>query len=125
MYLTIEAITSLNRALHLPATGREQDWDIELEDMNRVGEFIGYLADHPLNDDEKRALMALIVSSLEDLSYEKTQSLRISGSRSNATLRQIRPSMPIWSHNGPRRRTTVSLFRPWCDLWRARTAERA
>ena len=72
MILTKQAIISLNQAFHLPVTGREQDWDLELADMNRVGEFIGYLADHALNDDEKRALMALIMSSLEDLSDEKT-----------------------------------------------------
>ncbi len=29
-YPTKQALTALNRALHLPATGREQDWDIEL-----------------------------------------------------------------------------------------------
>jgi hypothetical protein len=72
MYLTKQAIISLNQVFHLPVTGREQDWDLELADMNRVGEFVGYLAAHVLNNDEKRALMALIMSSLEDLSYEKT-----------------------------------------------------
>ena len=67
-YPTKEAVAALNQALHLPATGREQDWDIELADPDRVGEFVAYFESHPLSESEKHALMALIFGSLEDLS---------------------------------------------------------
>lgn len=66
-YPTKEAITALNQALHLPATGREQDWDIELADPDRVDEFVSYFESHSLSEGEKQALMALILGSLEDL----------------------------------------------------------
>lgn len=72
MYLTKEAMTFLDQALHLPATGREQDWDIELADANRANEFIRYLGEQSLSEDVKLALMALIIASLEDLSYQET-----------------------------------------------------
>lgn len=70
-YPTKEAITSLNRVLSLPATGREQDWDVELADPARASEFITYLENQSLNGDEKRALMALILGSLDDLAHEE------------------------------------------------------
>lgn len=70
-YPTKGAMASLNRALNLPATGREQDWDIELADPDRAGEFVAYLESHTLDRDEKRALMALILGSLEDLAYKE------------------------------------------------------
>ena len=68
---TKEAIAALNQALHLPATGREQDWDIELADPDRVGEFVAYFESHLLSEGEKHALMALIFGSLEDLSNKE------------------------------------------------------
>ena len=67
-YPTKEAMAALNQALHLPATGQEQDWDIELADPDRVSEFVAYFENHPLSEGEKHALMALILGSLEDLS---------------------------------------------------------
>lgn len=69
MILTKEAIGYLNQELGLPATGREQDWEIELSDASRIGEFISFYENHTLSDDRQYALMALIVGSLGDLVY--------------------------------------------------------
>lgn len=69
-YPTKEAMAPLNRALNLPATGREQDWDIEAADPYRAGEFVAYFETHALDRDEKRALMALVSGSPEDLAYK-------------------------------------------------------
>ena len=66
-YPTKEAMTVLNQALRLPATGRKQDWDIELADPDRVDEFIAYFKTYALSQGERHALMALILGSLEDL----------------------------------------------------------
>jgi hypothetical protein len=69
--LTTEAIQFLNKALCLPATGHEQDWEIELADPNRIDEFILFYENGTLNADQRSALMALIIASLEDLAYIK------------------------------------------------------
>ena len=66
-----EAITALNQALRLPATGREQDWEIELANPDRVNDFVDYAENHALSGGEKHALMALILGSLEDLAHRK------------------------------------------------------
>lgn len=73
-YLTKGAMTALNQALRLPATGREQDWDIELADPDRVGEFVAYAENHALSGGESYALMALILGSLEDLANREAVS---------------------------------------------------
>jgi hypothetical protein len=70
MDLTQSAIEFLNEALHLPASGREQDWDIELADPARIREFIQLSSKTDLDDEKQFALMALILASLEDLSYQ-------------------------------------------------------
>ncbi len=73
-YLTKQAMTVLNQALRLRATGREQDWDIELADPDRVDEFVSYAEKHALSGDEKHALLALILGSLEDLANREAVS---------------------------------------------------
>jgi hypothetical protein len=60
------AINTLSAALHLPTTGSEQDWDIEMADPNRLSEFLAYYETHDLTPHEKQALMALVLASLED-----------------------------------------------------------
>lgn len=65
---TKDAIAHLNQALRLPATGREQDWDIELADPGRAEEFVAYAETHDLPPEQRLALMSLILGSLEDLS---------------------------------------------------------
>jgi hypothetical protein len=63
---TAKAIDRLNRELRLPAIGGEQDWEIELADANRVEEFCAHLTSVDLNDDERFALLSLIVASAQD-----------------------------------------------------------
>ena len=57
----------LNEVFQLPATGQEQDWDIELADHTRLQEFITYAQKELLKDDVKQALMALVLASYDDL----------------------------------------------------------
>jgi hypothetical protein len=71
MILKKEAIAHINSSLHLPYTGTEQDWDIEMANPDRVGEFIAYYQTASLSADEKMALMALILASYEDLLNEQ------------------------------------------------------
>jgi hypothetical protein len=67
MYITRTATLFLNQALNLPATGREQDWEIEMADKERVGDFVEYIENNELDSEKKFALMALILCSLDDL----------------------------------------------------------
>lgn len=70
MHLTKDAVTFLNQALHLPATGREQDWDLELADQGRAEEFVAYLEGGSFSQEQKFALMSLILASVEDMARE-------------------------------------------------------
>ena len=57
---------SLNNKLSLPATGIEQDWEVEMAAPNRVGEFLSYYKSHPLPSNEKKALMSLMLASHDE-----------------------------------------------------------
>jgi len=63
-WVTKDSEAKLTSMLNLPP--HMQDWEIECADANRLGEFIDLYADGGLNDDDRFALMALIVSSFED-----------------------------------------------------------
>ncbi len=60
----------LNSFLKLPATGKEQDWEIELSNPNRLLEFIIFLEKTDLSYDQKQALIALILASFEDADWQ-------------------------------------------------------
>ncbi len=69
--LTKAAIDRLNAALNLPAQGWEQDWELELADRSRLGEFVVTYRSLALTPDDKFALMLLILASVDDwLGYE-------------------------------------------------------
>ncbi|MBW3518534.1 hypothetical protein [Flavobacterium sp. NKUCC04_CG] len=61
-----EIIEPLSKELLLPYTGIEQDWDIEMADSSRIDEFIKFYKDRSLCDNQKVALMSLILSSYDD-----------------------------------------------------------
>ncbi len=71
MILTKDAIEYLNKNLSLPATGMEQDWEIELADLNRIEEFVLFYRNSSLGEEEKKALMSLVVASYDDYLNEK------------------------------------------------------
>ncbi len=100
--ITNEAIEYLNRELALPSTGREQDWEIELADSNRINEFISFLENKPLSDDKKFALMALIIGSLEDLVNIKSIN---------------KDSKDIWGEVARLLCTRIELYKPLIDYW--------
>jgi len=59
-----EAVERLNQLLPLPATGREQDWEVELADAGRIGEWLDLLEEGSLDLDAQSALALLIVCSI-------------------------------------------------------------
>ncbi|KAB2901006.1 MAG: hypothetical protein F9K40_08815 [Kofleriaceae bacterium] len=64
--LTAGAISKLTRMLELPASGAEQDWELELCDAARIDEFVRLYETGELDDEDRRALMSLIVASADD-----------------------------------------------------------
>ncbi|RWM67491.1 MULTISPECIES: hypothetical protein [Mesorhizobium] len=65
---TTDAQRSINVLLSLPATGKEQDWEFELADPNRIGEMLQASATQNLNYDERCALSLLLIASMEERS---------------------------------------------------------
>jgi riboflavin kinase/FMN adenylyltransferase len=59
------AVARLNQLLDLPASGREQDWEIELADPERLPEFLDAFESASLTMEERAALGALIVGSVD------------------------------------------------------------
>lgn len=59
------SLEKLENLLRLPASGYEQDWDVELADAGRVGEFLRTYDEVQLTADDKVALMALILASVD------------------------------------------------------------
>ena len=62
---TPQAILSLTRRLHL-SMNEGKDWAIEAADAERIHEFCQFYQTDPLSLEEKFALMALLVASLDD-----------------------------------------------------------
>lgn len=62
-YPTGAAIRRLTADLGLPEVG--QDWELEAADSRRVAEFLDYYETQQLNDDERFALMSLIIASFD------------------------------------------------------------
>lgn len=62
-----EDIDYLNKLLNLPASGDEQDWDIELADPARLSEFLATFRAYDLTLSVKKAFLALIIASYDQL----------------------------------------------------------
>ena len=63
---TVEAQHAINKLLALPASGREQDWEVELADPHRIGEMLTVASDSSLNLDERCALALLTIASIDE-----------------------------------------------------------
>ena len=59
-----QAVEVLNRLLALPVHGQEQDWEIELADSTRLGEFLELFESDRLDLEGRSALALLIMSSI-------------------------------------------------------------
>lgn len=67
LYITGAAIKSLTSKLNLPTLEPfRQDWELEITDSSRVLEFIMFYEKQVLNENERFALMALIIASYDD-----------------------------------------------------------
>ncbi|MDT4329318.1 hypothetical protein ACQE3E_07125 [Methylomonas sp. MED-D] len=61
-----DAESVINQLLSLPATGREQDWEIELADPARIDEMLDILESKDIDFECKSALALLAISSMEE-----------------------------------------------------------
>lgn len=69
-YSVRESINKLSERFSLPAHPYMQDWEVEVSDPRRVIEFVDAYSDDDLDDDNRFALMALIVASLDEALLE-------------------------------------------------------
>ncbi|MET0310296.1 MAG: hypothetical protein ABW023_16440 [Sphingomonas sp.] len=79
---TQKAVTYLNRALALPATGAEQDWELELADPNKLTLMVELLDSNTLDEETRSALVVLILHSMQQ-AYDD-------GADVSATVRSVR-----------------------------------
>lgn len=64
---TVEAQRAINKLLSLPASGREQDWEVELADPYRIEEMLTVASENDLHLDERCALALLTIASIDEL----------------------------------------------------------
>ncbi|MEO7691765.1 MAG: hypothetical protein ABIS51_20955 [Sphingomonas sp.] len=62
---TADAVKQLNTLLYLPATGDEQDWEVELSDDRRIHEWLTLFVGNELDLECRSALFLLIMCSIE------------------------------------------------------------
>ena len=62
---TADAVKHLNTLLSLPATGDEQDWEVELSDDRRIDEWLTLFVGNELDLECRSALFLLIMCSIE------------------------------------------------------------
>jgi hypothetical protein len=67
-FLTLDAVRRVNAMFSLPASGKEQDWEVEMACADRRGEFFGVLASGALvhDPDTEAAVAALFIGSADD-----------------------------------------------------------
>ena len=71
-HATTEAQKTIAERMGLYWREDEQDWDLIMSDPGRIPEFIKIYKNDKLDDDQKFALMELIVSSFDDLADVET-----------------------------------------------------
>ena len=71
-FVTAEVQRALAERLGFYWNGAEQDSDLIMSDPGRIAEFINIYKNDKLDDDQKFALMELIVSSFDDLADSET-----------------------------------------------------
>jgi len=59
------SIEKLTKLLELPATGLEQDWEVELANASRVAEFVEAYELGSMDDADRFALMTLTLASID------------------------------------------------------------
>lgn len=103
-----KSIDFLNKALSLPSTGHEQDWELELSDPARIKEFIEfYKNNHHLDFDIKCSLMALLIASFEDSFFDS------------------RFDFSLWKRFLGISRKEVNVFKKSSFLWTQKDAEQS
>jgi hypothetical protein len=65
-WMTADSISKLTSLLGLPSHPHMQDWELECADARRLCEFLDLYERDNLNDDDRFALMKLIVASLDE-----------------------------------------------------------
>ncbi len=76
-HVTRYAEDTLNRMFSLPATGGEQDWNVEIGDENRVEEFIARYPEIRHDDELAFGLAWLIATSFDFLIWDRMSEIEL------------------------------------------------
>lgn len=107
MVISKQIVESLSKSLRLNYQGKEQDWDIELADADRVEEFIGFASDSKLSNVERYAVLSLILASFDDR-------LNLVGSSDNSA---------VWQDIIHLLDKNVTLYKDLLGYWAVETAK--
>jgi hypothetical protein len=98
---TPAARAKVNSLLALPATGDEQDWEIELVDPTKIHEMLKLLADNSLSLEERSAVALLLTHTVDELHDDDEDTSELA-SRLRAVLRSdagvLHRMRFYWSH---------------------------
>jgi hypothetical protein len=73
-WATPAARGSLSRRFALPHDPFSQDWEWEVADPSRFGEFLGAYESGDLDEDERFALMEILIQCIEDMGLPSVES---------------------------------------------------
>lgn len=94
------AARTLARRLALPYTSDMQDWAWEVADSSRLNEFLAAYDDPGLDDDQRFALMEVILQSFEDLAGDPTSDRRWAGAVRRVAERIAVHASSVWYWSG-------------------------
>jgi len=78
MEISKDTKSFVNNLLSLPATGNEQDWELEFANRLRLNEFIEVLKTERLSAKQRYAIISLILASYDEyLDYQKDNNCKI------------------------------------------------
>jgi hypothetical protein len=73
-WVTATARRALARRFNLPDDPFSQDWAWEVADPSRFGEFLDAYVSGPLDEDERFALMEILIQCIEDMDLPSVES---------------------------------------------------
>ena len=120
-WTTTAARVSLARRFRLPYDDSMQDWEWEVADASRFGEFLEAYCSGSFDEDERFSLMEMLIQCVEDMdqpSIETTPQWRSVAALLTADHRLHASSVRYWSCLGDRAlEDCFSVSGPMRDVW--------
>ncbi|WP_333662220.1 hypothetical protein [Chishuiella changwenlii] len=76
MILKKHIVKKLAQKLSLNYSDTQQDWDLEMSDLNKIDDFIEFYNSNDLDFEERKIVIALIVASYNEYLYQNEKDSR-------------------------------------------------